>query len=248
MLELDLIYFDYPQQNKKVTKEERVISYMINTKQTVKDILDFKPYINMCGLTSVKVFLLVAKKMGWLGRVADYYDSSSISKPQKLDRYVINDESITDFVSYVSVVYGKYTPSDLKMLLPFDIYLGIGISKSIIMKLTMNKMYQVKLPAWSILNNIYNGVFVGTELVKNKSKKNTNCSYGRFQKESGERMSILKKIKGASLDCPMDASNRWNIPYTPNNVDQMTYKMEILDLEKDWKEYPAIEAPKRFKI
>ena len=39
-------------------------------------------------------------------------------------------------------------------------------------------------------------------------------------------MSILKKIKGASLDCPMDASGRWRIPYTPDNLDQMTYKMD----------------------
>ena len=45
----------------------------------------------------------------------------------------------------------------------------------------------------------------------------------------------------------MDASGRWRIPYTSANLDQMTYKMEILDLEKDWKEYPALEAPKRFK-
>ena len=241
------LFYDYPQQNKKVTKEERVISYMINTKQTINDILDFKPYINMCGLTAVKLFLLVSKKMGWLGRVADYYDSYGISKHQKLDRYIVNYQPVPDFVSYASVVYGKFSQSDMKMLLPFDIYLGIGLSKSIIIRKTMNKNYQVKLPKWSVLNSIYNGIFVGTELIRTTNKKDTNCSYGRFQNKSGERMSILKKIKGASLDCPMDASGRWRIPYTSANLDQMTYKMEILDLEKDWKEYPALEAPKRFK-
>lgn len=231
---------------------------MINPKAKIKSILEFKPLINMCGLTSVKSFLLVANKMGWNGRVADYYDSYGISKQQKLDRYVIDYNSIPDFVSYVSIVYGNYTPSDMKMLLPFDVYMGIGISKSIIIKKTMNKNYQVKLPKWSILNYIYNGIFVGTELVRIKKsiksnkanknkKKDTNCSYGRFQSKSGVKISILEKIKTASLNCPNDASERWHIPYTSSNLDHMTYKMEILDLEKDWKEYPALEASKRFK-
>ena len=239
-------FLQYPQQNQKIIVEESIINYMIDTRQNYQDILTFKPKINMCGLTSVKVILLVAKHMGWLGRVVDYYDSRGSTKTQKLDRYVIDSNPVDEFVSYVSVAYGHYTEDDMKIVLPFDIYMGIGLSKSIIVKNTMLKKYDIKIPTWSILNRKFNGVFVGTGLVLN-NEKITNCSYGRFEETNKEKMSILEKIKQASIDCPRDALKRWGLPYTPRILNRMTYKLEILDLKENWIQYPALEAPDRFK-
>ena len=69
-------------------------------------------------------------------------------------------ESQPNFVSYVSIVYGDFNDEDLQLLVPFDIYLGIGLLKSNIIKSIYGKNYSINLPTWSILNNLYNSVFV----------------------------------------------------------------------------------------
>ena len=237
-------YFKYPEQNTKVQKENKIISFMINPTIDTESIVNYKSSISMCGLISVKVFMLVAKKLNWLGKVVDYYDSCKVGTPYKLDRYTMGAESQPNFVSYVSIVYGDFNDEDLQLLVPFDIYLGIGLLKSNIIKSIYGKNYSINLPTWSILNNLYNSVFVGTEVIQGDSHK-TNCCYGNF--ESKSKKNVLKKIISASDNCYRDALDRWKLPYNINLIDNMNYSIEFLELEDNWKTYPALEVYDRFK-
>ena len=100
------------------------------------------------------------------------------------------------------------------------------------------------LPKWCYLNKLKNGIFVGTEL-----NTQTNCSYGNYQSDKN----ITQNIINASKNCYNDAKNRWKIPYTLNNIIKMNYKLEILDLKKNWKIYDAknlinLYKKKKFKL
>jgi AMMECR1 domain-containing protein len=189
--------------------------------------------------------------MGWTGKVTDYYDSHGKLKSQLLDRYVIDHKNVESFVSYVSIIYGRYSKQELKLLTKFDILQGIGLSKSVIYRNTIynNKNeYKLFLPSWAQLRkkSRKNGIFVGTELYdEEKNKFNTNCSYGRFQ---DNETSIANKVTRASNDCYNDAKERWLIPYTKFNLDKMSYKLEILDEKNKWKKYNSVDVNKYFKL
>ena len=239
----------YPQQQDKIKKENRLIYNLKNVKlKNVKSIIAKHDYI-CCGPKALILFCIVAKKMKWIGKVTDYYDSHGKMKSQLLDRYTIDYKNVDNLVSYVSMIYGKY--NDFNPLIEFDILQGIGLSKSIIMRNTIfndDSIYKINLPVWSLLRskNRNNGIFVGTEFFdKEKKIFNTNCSYGRF--EDGET-SISNKIIRASNDCNGDAKNRWNIPYEKKNLNMMTYKLELLDEKKNWKKYKAKDVYKYFKL
>ena len=49
-----------------------------------------------------------------------------------------------------------------------------------------------------------------------------------------KKKSIVENINEAANDCYLDALRRWKKPYRTNNLDKMTYKIEILDEKKDW--------------
>jgi AmmeMemoRadiSam system protein B len=241
----------FPQQQDKIKKEEDLINSLLkNDYKNVEYLVNNYDYL-CCGPKSLIVFSIVSKLMGWTGKVTDYYDSHGKLKSQLLDRYVIDHKNVESFVSYVSIIYGRYSKQELKLLTKFDILQGIGLSKSVIYRNTIynNKNeYKLFLPSWAQLRkkSRKNGIFVGTELYdEEKNKFNTNCSYGRFQ---DNETSIANKVTRASNDCYNDAKERWLIPYTKFNLDKMSYKLEILDEKNKWKKYNSVDVNKYFKL
>ena len=142
----------------------------------------------------------------------------------------------SQLVSYVSIIYGEY--QNIKDLLPIDILLALATVKSIIIKDTNNTHYPIRLPIWSPFYNRKEGVFVGSSL-----GSKTNCSFGRYENHT----STAHKIVSASQDCPKDAQHRWRIPYTTDNLNKLSYKVELLDPKEMWKTYKGYEAIKKFK-
>ncbi len=197
----------YPQQLDKIKKEsELIISLKYSKSNLVEEILYKNSYL-ACGPKAITLFIKVVEKMGWLGKVTDYYDSYGLTRDQKLDRYIIDYKNVNNFVSYISIIYGNYNKNELNRLTEFDLFQGIGLSKSIIIRDTMfitkfNLKYDLFLPKWSLFNKEKkNGIFVGTEILINNILR-TNCSYGRFQDNI---TSISNKIIAASGDCYKDA-------------------------------------------
>ena len=169
------------------------------------------------------------KTLGMTGKVTDYYDSNFGDK--QLNKYVILHKPLPDFVSYVSIIYGKGVSQNT--LEHLDIMMAIGIVKSEIIKILHNNHYSVRLPYWSPFYKMKQGVFVGTSL-----GKKTNCSYGRYEvdSKSSKKYNILentaKKIVEAAGDCIKDARDRWKIPYKIDDLDRLNYKIELLQPKK----------------
>ena len=237
---------DYPQQLGKWRKEERLIDDIKN----VKSKLQKEDLKMMCGPNAVRTFLYVASFFKWKGKVDEYYDSYGIEKPLLIDRYSIDFGSRrTEFVSYVSIVFGNFRkPKDI--LLPIDINMAIGCVKSVIHSKVIGHSDECYLPIWNNFYHKQNGIFVGTEILLKNGQFKTNCSYGRYQNDEGRNRydNSATKILDASGNCIRDASQRWNIPYTVNNLKSMSYKVEILEDKRKWKKYKSHFAtdPKKF--
>ena len=191
-------YLSYPQQMNKTIKEESLIKHALkpNTfnNKYISDLM--KKDINLVdGPKTLEIFLKVMKQMKLQGRVTDYYDSHKSREHDLLDRYIISMEPVNKLVSYVSIVYGKKMPNDL---LPIDILLAIGLLKSIIIQKTFGKKYALRLPSWSPLHQMTNGIFTGTSL-----GQRTTCSYGTYE---SDQYSTADNIIKAANNCPKDAA------------------------------------------
>ena len=233
-------YLSYPQQMDKVKKEELLITAALSPNAVNNQYIDRlvqKDGNIVDGSKTLEIFMKVMTRMGWIGRVADYYDSHGSNGKSLIDRYTIDTDPVENLVSYVSIIYGNKAFNEL---LPVDILLAIGLLKSIIMKETFGKTYSLRLPNWSPLNKRKGGVFVGTSRANR-----TTCSYGRYEDAHDETTGA--KIIQAAHNCPKDAATRWNSPYTPQNIHNLSYKVEFLDPIAKWKSYPGYLAPKKFK-
>ena len=219
----NLDYLNYPQQLDKIKKEEDFIYDIINN-------IDINNYKNYDGWKSVSIYLKIMNYYKIKGKVVDYYDSYNSQNKDKIDRYIINHDNVNNFVSYVGIVHGIYNSNDI---LDFDILYSLALIKSNIIKNINKKKYNIKFPKWSPFNNIKNGIFVGTEDKDN----NISCSYGNYENNNNNSFNIIK----ASNNCHNDAKNRWNKPYNNKNIDNLIFKLEILDLEKDWIEHTNID-------
>lgn len=231
-------YLSYPQQMNKTIKEESLIKHALkpNTfnNKYISDLM--KKDINLVdGPKTLEIFLKVMKQMKLQGRVTDYYDSHKSREHDLLDRYIISMEPVNKLVSYVSIVYGKKMPNDL---LPIDILLAIGLLKSIIIQKTFGKKYALRLPSWSPLHQMTNGIFTGTSL-----GQRTTCSYGTYE---SDQYSTADNIIKAANNCPKDAAKRWGSPYTSQNINSSSYKVEFLDPQVHWKTYKGYMAPQHF--
>lgn len=229
-------YLSYPHQMDKLIKEEKLINAMVNVNtHAVTDILRSDPQV-ADGPKTVEIFMKVMSDMNYKGKVADYYDSYG-SQKVLLDRYVIHQDPINNLVSYVSIIYGDYTKVD--DLLPIDILMVLGLVKSILMRDILQKKYSLRLPIWSPLYQRKQGIFVGTAL-----NYKTNCSYGQY--ENG--LSTAEKIIKATENCANDASQRWKIPYDPQMINNLSYKIEFLDPQGEWsKPFLGSKIFKKFK-
>ena len=236
-------YLSYPQQMAKVKNEEALINAAVNPSRFNNNYINhlIKKDRNIVdGPKTLHIFMKVMKEMHYTGRVTDYYDSHGNNKKNLISRYTIDVNPVTNFVSYVSIVYGK---NMIKDLFPIDILLALGLLKSIIAYNIHNKKQSLRLPHWSPLFKRTSGVFVGTGM-----GNQTNCSYGNYEGRGNENStSTAEKIILAADNCTYDAKNRWNLPYTPHTLDKLSYKIEFLEPRIEWKKYPGHLATKKFK-
>ena len=220
-------YLEYQEQLKKQEKEQKLINELVQKPlkpTTINNIIDSDKNL-MCGPEAIKLFVCVIKDLDYSGKVVDYYDSHNSKKEDLLNRYTIFPEQVAHLVSYVSIIYGKNVNQE--EINDFDIMMAIANVKSNVLANVYGENYDVNLSSWSPFTKRIHGVFVGTSI-----NGDTNCSYGRY--ENGTNSSI--KIKEASLDCKGDAENRWNNPYNKEDMDDVEYKVELLQSKKDWEE------------
>ena len=228
----------YPQQLHKWRKEEHLINQILNIQVNI----DKNDLSLICGPYAIQTFMYIAAHYKWNARVVDYYDSYGITRPLFIDRYSIDfNTNVKEFVSYVSIIFGTFKPS----LLPIDINLALGISKSIINAQLVGYHNGFYLPTWNAFYHMNNGVFIGTEQITNDDTYLTNASYGNYQTPENNTNSATK-ITNASQYAVSDARNRWNRPYSIKNLDDHTFKIEILDNTKDWVMYKSSTALTNF--
>ena len=216
---------DFPQQLSKQKKEENFINALVKNPIKPKQIRRFtQQHHLMCGPNAIDLFAHIIKKLHYSGKVVDYYDSHGSTSSDRLNRYIIDHLPVHHLVSYVSIVYGTHLHQ--QHINHFDIMMAIAALKSNLLSDVYKKHYKVYLPTWSPFYRKKQGVFVGTSI-----HGKTNCSYGRYENHS----STATKITEAALDCPKDAANRWTIPYTKDTMDDIKYKVELLESKKKWK-------------
>lgn len=237
---------EYPERLHKQYSEEYFLKQLVTLPihlQKIRYFLDNKNIL--CGPYAILLFMKIMKQFGYGGKIIDYYDSNFGDK--KLNKYTILHTPQDNFVSYVSIIYGKgIQQSQINNL---DIMMALGGVKSEINKILQNKHYVIRLPIWSPFYNKTQGVFVGTSI-----DGKTNCSYGRYEtsiknaRKWKPSSSTAYKIIDAAGDCVKDAMNRWKLPYNKKHLDHLNYKIELLDTKKTWKEYPGRDVKKHFKI
>jgi predicted class III extradiol MEMO1 family dioxygenase len=231
---------NYPEKLKKQMFEEEFLYQITKKNINLRKINKLVKQDNlMCGPFAINMFMNIIKNLSYNGKIVDYYDSSSSMEKDLLNKYTIKPESTEEFVSYVSVVYGKSL--NKHYMTKFDIMIAIGMVKSKIYQdvFDQNSKYKLSFPKWSTFNKRKHGIFVGTEL-----NNQTNCSYGRF--EDGNSSS--NKIMEAAGDCKKDASGRWLIPYSEDNLEKIKYKVELLDSKNIWERITGNQVLEKFKF
>lgn len=222
---------NYPVLLDKVYKEQQLLNYLKNV--SVYNLNRRNNYKNlMCGYTSIKIFINLAKMFQWKGEIVDYYDSYSLTSKNKYwtDFSFIKEKH--NFVSYVGIVYPKTIVSYNKFnLTELDIKMALGILRTIITAKLLNLNLTVRLPIWNNLYKLKNGIFVGTSL-----NGSTNCSYGNYQLNLNIDNTANKLVK-ASQKCFNDAKNRWKLEYKNVKLPYYRYKIEILQDKSLWKKY-----------
>lgn len=191
----------------------------------------------LCGPYAVQLFTECISLLKLPGKVIDYCDS--YLEKNELDKYTIKNNNIPNLVSYVCILYGKNIKQ--KDIYNFDIMYALGMIKSEIIKRLTNESYNIKFPLWSPFHKLYNGAFVGSSL-----DGKTNCSYGRY--EDKMKTETATKIISAAGDCILDATNRWKIPYSNNNINRINIKLELLDPKSRWKRYRAKKVKQYFSM
>jgi AmmeMemoRadiSam system protein B len=230
----NLNLLDYPQQLGKWRLEEDLIDDLINNKITDKNAKI------ICGPYAIKTFIYISNYFKWSARVIDYYDSSD-NKSKLIDKYRINyNKRNQEFVSYVSIIYGIFKKNNL--LLPLDIIQCLSLVKSTIDCKLNNRNDLLLLPKWNKLYNYTNGIFVGTEI-----NNMTNSCVGQFE-NLDDKMNSVIKIFSSSQNVLNDAKMRWGAQITKKNLDNLNYKVEILDNIENWKEYLAINVENKFNF
>ena len=243
----DLTHFGPSHRNKSLKFPERLhkqlveedliqslVAHPIRLKTIARNVSELD---SMCGPYAINLFMRVIKRLGYSGKVTDYYDSNFNEK--KLNKYTIPYRRTSEFVSYVSIIFGL----DIKqsVLNELDIMMAIGGVKSEISRTLSNSTYDIRLPKWSPFHGLKQGVFVGTS-----TDGKTNCSYGRY--EAGGTGSTADKIVDAAGDCVGDAGHRWKLPYDIDYLDDLNYKIELLDPREEWKGYSGEKVGKHFKV
>jgi len=229
----NLNLLDYPYTYDKIIKEEETISNLLNNKLTNYD------ESIMCGRFAIKTFLIISKFFNWNARVIDYYDSSKYNKNNNEKHIIDFDNEKKEFVSYVSIIYGLF--ENTNHLLPIDIFQSYGLIKSTLYLKLYNINVNLHIPKWNRFNNIYNGIFVSTEI-----KDKTNSCIGIFQ--NNEKISCSNKIINCAKSCLNDSIQRWQNPITINNLDKLNIKIEIIDDISEWSNFPSNTSQLNFNF
>ena len=241
-------------QSDKIREEETLIkhltTYPLNTNKIVEE-LKANPHL-ACGREALKTFAAVMEHLGFGGKVVDYFDSSQIAmstpsgsqQERTVDLYTLLPLHLYDsqeFVSYVSIVYGPTVRQ--RQIAEYDIWAALGLLKStILMQVHSVEPNTVFFPRWSPFHTRGSGIFVGTTL-----GSQTNCSYGRYEQDA--TTTTAQKIGEASADCLKDARNRWQIPYSRENLAGHRFKIEFLASQSDWGDgYHGEEVLPHFRV
>jgi hypothetical protein len=215
----------------KMKKEEPLIEALLQKKE-LEDLLLTNASLT-CSPYALQTAMHLARKFpAWNATLCDYYDSEqltrSINTHDELDLYAWNYKSNpTTFVSYASISYSPENKGNVASRLRKQLFLGltkaiVGYSLYHINKINFTLAF---LPSWAH-QNIPNGVFVGTFV-----SKHTNCSYGSYEQQKEEDLG--EKIARAASHCLRDSLDRWQRPLTVENLDQVKFKVEILQ-KKPW--------------
>jgi len=233
----------YPEQSLKIMHETPLIEALLKTKtKSIESQVLEKPFL-CCGPQSIQLISAVSSLFMCKAIVIDYYDSDqSQYEENDINRYCFSRKPIVNFVSYVGIIYLKKIENTLSEI---DQKLALGAVRSRINMdvLTSEKtIHPLKhkiptfgfIPRWTKWSSMMNGIFVGTSVYKNGTKK-TNSSYGRYETKTNSAHNMIE----AAGDCYRDSIERWNIPLKLNG--NVNYKVEILDAKKDWITKKAIE-------
>jgi AmmeMemoRadiSam system protein B len=230
----NLDMFKKPVQYNKWKLEENLILNLLNNK------IDNSDLDKICGIYSIQTFLYISDYFKWKSRVVDYYDSANFDDNLLIDKYSIKlDKNISEFVSYISIIYGNFINFNNKLLLPIDIIMALSLIKTnLYLKLSNdhNNDNEFILPKWNTFNNINNGIFISIF-----SNNNTNSCIGQFQKKTNDVNSSIK-ISNCCKNLISDSINRWNNPIDINNLNNIDFKIEILDDISFWKTYNSINT------
>lgn len=223
--------FNFPQQIDKIRYEEPLIQSLIdNNIELLQHTLHTTPFVADSPYVLRLLTRITSTLKNLRGRVVDYYDSSDANSGNILDLYTISRKPVDTFVSYVGIVWVP-VPHETSILVKFDIMQALGALRSIISFNGISRLTDsILFPSWSTWRrhefDKY-GVFVGTEVLG----QGTNCSYGQFPTDE----SLPRKITFASQQCPKDAADRWHIPYTLLNFENLKFKIELLAPYDSWK-------------
>lgn len=227
----NLHLFKNPVQYYKWKYEENLINNLLN------NTIDYNDLSKICGIYSIQTFLHISYYFKWNSRVVDYYDSANFSENLLIDKYSIKlDNSVSEFVSYISIIYGNFKNFNNKLLLPIDIIMGLSLIKTNINNQLLNNNNLFYLPKWNAFNNFKNGLFISTIL-----DNNTNSCIGIFQNNIDDNNSSIK-LSNCSKNLINDSINRWKNPINLNNINNIIFKIEILDDINSWKKYNSINA------
>lgn len=236
------LILEQPEQLDKIRKEEHFIFELVSKQMNFKNIKNYTFSENiMHGPRVIELFSEIVILLNLKGKVVDYYDSFAIKKYNRdiLNKYLISGKKRENFISYVSIIYGKNLNQDI--IIDFDITMQIAIFKSIIKNYLNNINYELFGPVWSPFYRLQLGVFLETNI-----DGYTNSSSGLF--ESNEYKSTALKIINTSKECIYSAENYFGIPYKKEILDRMNYKIELLQSKDKWKRCSGSDVYNVFNI
>ena len=220
--------FQEPIMYNKYQKEETLILALIESNfHTVKQELSRFPELSF-SKTNLKVLVSLTHYLKLKGRVVEYYDSSAKDK-KGYRRYLIPLDKINTLVSYPGIIF--LPKIKYQKVNRFDKDLALAFLRS-----SLEHNVSFMLPKWCIWYHKKNGIFVQTELSSNHQK---TCCYGEYEKDGHTTADFLNSL---SLRCRQDARKRWSFEMEGIDFDTMNYEIEVLQSEKNWKEYLASQV------
>ena len=250
----DLTHYGEKFQNIKQDLKEPIQSYVNRYESELLDAMVngnirkcynvFTKYkeLTACGEIGIKVLIHISNTLSLHGKVVCHYDSEAITNIKSKsfsDLFTISTEYIPTFVRYASIVFSASNLDNIKS--KFDDYYLLSIPKSVIENKIVNDTNNLNFGNYIYWNKQVNGAFV---TVKNKNNDQVRACMGNYESSS---KTTMDNCINSSYSCVKDADIRWKNPLKMIELDNLSYEISILELKKNWKKYPAIDARKYYK-